>query len=83
MVVSAEILRRAVSEIRDEWSEGRAMGQDRSEWRTWRAVADWLDSVADAHEPPDGGPGNRGRTITIVDDAHAEVIARAYLGESS
>lgn len=49
--VSAEILRRAASEIREEWSEDRAMGQDRTEWRTWRAVADWLDAVAEVHWP--------------------------------
>ena len=75
--MNAEVLRRAAAEIREEWPEGRAMGQDRTGWRTWRAVADWLDQHA-----PDHGP-SAGRNECPWTVCAALAVARAYLGESA
>lgn len=69
----ATLLREAVTLIRDEWK-----GDRRSLWgpaARHLAVADWLYSVVEAIEPEPIG-----RTIAKVDEAHAFVVARAYLG---
>jgi len=44
-------------------------------------VSAWLDSVADADEPPAHDGPHKGRTIAHVDENFAVAVARAYLGE--
>lgn len=80
--MSAEILREAAAEIRDEWSENRQMGQDRTEWRTWRAVADLLDDHAETAEmfAAKEIPASAWSMNWQTSHNHANAIARAYLG---
>jgi len=68
--MSAETLRRAVAEIREDWPSDREMGMDRQEWRFHRAVAAWLDWTAVTAE------------FGIEPPTLALTVARAYLGES-
>lgn len=65
------LLRQAVAEIDDEWSQNRAMGQDRIEWGTWRALIGWLGNVAD-RMPYSDQP--------TPEQSHAVHIACTYLG---
>lgn len=66
-----DTLRRAADEMDDEWSENRAMGQDRTEWGTWRAVIGWLRNVAD-RAPHSEHP--------TPEKSHAINVASTYLG---
>jgi hypothetical protein len=66
-----DAIREAVAEMDDEWSRNRAMGQDRIEWGTWRALIGWLTNVADRMAYADR---------PTPEQSHAVHIACTYLG---
>lgn len=74
--MSAEILRRAATEIRDEW------GDRGTAWHRvvsfHLAVADWLDD--EASEIP---PGASETKWGPIENAPAVKVARAYIGETT
>jgi hypothetical protein len=74
--MNPEILRRAAASMR----EGNESLIDE---QFFGALASWLDSVADAHEPPNARTPWTGRTICDTDEVHAFRAALAYLGESA
>lgn len=79
--MSADVLRRAVREIRREQEVEENLGHiDGRTYAAWLAVADWLEGLADAMTNPDAP--NAGAT-TAREEQAALTVARAFLGEQA
>ena len=83
--MSAETLRRAATEIREDWPSHWVASHHLSvvtDTKFHRAVADWLDSVAlsvDKRDNPEH-VGGQHKGLRIPDEFAALNVARAYLG---
>ena len=75
--MSADLLRRAAKEMRNDSEALGGILPRQVDY--FRPLADWLTSVADRAE----GLGPGGSVVCVIDEVHANSIARAYIGEEA
>ena len=75
--MSTELLRRAAKEMRKDSEALIDILPRQLDYNL--AIAEWLTSVADRAQ----GLGPGGSVVCLIDEVHANSIARAYVGEEA